>query len=83
VVTDLHDQKHKMQEDINMWAKISVDHYHMQNDTRTLIDLLLKDRQLLQNQCNSLHNDLARIIKKRMKDANSIARRSPASLQYG
>jgi hypothetical protein len=32
-----------------------------------------KDRQLLQNQCNSLRNDLARIIKKRMKDANSVA----------
>jgi FtsZ-binding cell division protein ZapB len=63
-VTDLHDHKYKMQEEISRWAKLLVDHYHMQNDTRTLIDLLWKDRQLLQNQCNSLHNDLARIIKK-------------------
>jgi FtsZ-binding cell division protein ZapB len=36
-VTDLCDQKHKLQEEINMWAKLSVDHYHMQNDTHTLI----------------------------------------------
>jgi hypothetical protein len=46
----------------------------MQNDTRILIDLLWKDRQLLQNQCNNLCSDLSGIIKKRMKDANSIAR---------
>jgi hypothetical protein len=72
-VTDLHDQKHKLREETNMWAKLSVDHYHMQNDTYTLIDLLWKDRQLLQNQCNNLCNDLARIIKKRMKDANWVA----------
>jgi hypothetical protein len=45
----------------------------MQKDTRTLIDLLWKDQQLLQNQCNSLRNDLNGIIKKRMKDANSVA----------
>jgi hypothetical protein len=45
----------------------------MQNDTRTLIDLLWKDRQVLQNQCNNLRNDLAEITKKRMKDANLVA----------
>jgi DNA repair exonuclease SbcCD ATPase subunit len=73
-VTDLHDRKHKLQEEINRWAMLSADHYQMQNDTRTLIDLLWKDCQLLQNQCNNLRNDLARIIKKRMKDANSVAR---------
>jgi FtsZ-binding cell division protein ZapB len=72
-VNDLHDRKHKLQEEINRWANLSTDHYQMQNDTRTLIDLLWKDCQLLQNQCNSLRNDLARIIKKRMKDANSVA----------
>jgi hypothetical protein len=72
-VTDLHDRKHKLQEEINRWAKLSADHYQIQNDTRTLIDLLWKDCQLLQNQCNSLRNDLAGIIKKRMKDANSVA----------
>jgi hypothetical protein len=33
----------------------------------------MKDRQVLQNQCNSLCNDLAGIIKKRMKDANLVA----------
>jgi hypothetical protein len=63
-VTDLHGHKHKLQEAINRWAKLSADHYNMQNDTRTLIDLLWKDRQVLQNQCNSLRNDLAGIIKK-------------------
>jgi capsule polysaccharide export protein KpsE/RkpR len=48
-VTDLHDDKHKLQEDINRWAKLSADHYNMQNDTRTLIDLLWKNHQVLQN----------------------------------
>jgi hypothetical protein len=43
-VTDLHDHKHKLREEINRWAKLSANHYHMQNDTRTLIDLLWKDR---------------------------------------
>jgi hypothetical protein len=42
-VTDLHDQKHKLQEEINKWAKLSADHYNMQNDTCILIELLLKD----------------------------------------
>jgi hypothetical protein len=46
----------------------------MQNDTRTLIDLMWKDRELLQNQCNNVRNDLTGIIMKRMKDANSVAR---------
>jgi regulator of replication initiation timing len=46
-VTDPHHQKHKLWKDINRWAKLSADHYHMQNGTRTLIDLLWKDRQLL------------------------------------
>jgi FtsZ-binding cell division protein ZapB len=39
-VTDLHGHKHKLREEINRWAKLSADHYNMQNDTRTLIDLL-------------------------------------------
>jgi FtsZ-binding cell division protein ZapB len=43
-VTDPHHQKHKLQEDINRWAKLSMDHYHMQNGTRTLIDLLWTDQ---------------------------------------
>jgi hypothetical protein len=73
-VTDLHEHKHMLQEEINRWAKLSANHYHMQNGTRTLIDLSWKDHQLLQNQCNSLCNDLTGIIKKRMKDANSVAR---------
>jgi hypothetical protein len=34
---------------------------------------MCKDRQLLQNQCNSLCNGLVRIIKKRMKNVNSVA----------
>jgi hypothetical protein len=35
--------------------------------------MLWKDRKVLQNQCNSLRNDLAEIIKKRKKDANLVA----------
>jgi FtsZ-binding cell division protein ZapB len=42
VVTDLHDHKNKLREEINRWAKLSADHYDMQNNTRTLIDLLWK-----------------------------------------
>jgi FtsZ-binding cell division protein ZapB len=28
-VTDLHDHKQKLQEEINRWVKLSADHYHM------------------------------------------------------
>jgi hypothetical protein len=43
-LTDLHDHKHKLQKEINRWAKLSADHYNMRNGTRTLIDLVWKDR---------------------------------------